>query len=113
MHDTGKIGIPDAILKKPGKLTADEWRIMKNHPTIGHGILNQSKEPIFQLAAEISLNHHEKWDGSGYPNGLKATRIPESARIVAVADVFDALSMKRSYKEASQDISRRRPYYFK
>lgn len=100
MHDTGKIGIPDAILKKPGKLDADEWFIMKTHTSIGHGILKQSKAPLFQLASEIALNHHEKWDGSGYPNGLAAERIPESARIVAVADVFDALSMKRPYKEA-------------
>lgn len=100
MHDTGKIGIPDAVLKKPGKLTADEWQIMKTHTNIGHGILKQSGAPLFQLAGEIALNHHEKWDGTGYPNGLSQDAIPESARIVAVADVFDALSMKRPYKEA-------------
>lgn len=100
MHDTGKIGIPDAVLKKPGKLDAEEWTIMKTHTSIGHGILKQSNAPMFQLAGEIALNHHEKWDGSGYPNGLSAEDIPESARIVAVADVFDALSMKRPYKEA-------------
>lgn len=100
MHDTGKIGIPDAVLKKPGKLNEDEWRIMKTHSHIGYGILKQSKAPLFQLAAEIALNHHEKCDGSGYPNGLLAEDIPLSARIVAIADVFDALSMKRSYKEA-------------
>ena len=100
MHDTGKIGIPDAILKKPGKLDEEEWKVMKTHASLGHGILKQSSAPLFQLAAEIALNHHEKWDGSGYPNGLSAEEIPESARIVAVADVFDALSMKRSYKEA-------------
>ncbi|MBE0434635.1 MAG: response regulator [Methylomicrobium sp.] len=100
MHDTGKIGIPDAVLKKPGKLNEDEWRIMKTHSRIGYGILKQSKAPLFQLAAEIALNHHEKCDGSGYPNGLSAEDIPESARIVAIADVFDALSMKRSYKDA-------------
>ncbi|MGR9115528.1 MAG: response regulator [Gammaproteobacteria bacterium] len=100
MHDTGKIGIPDAILKKPGKFDEEEWKIMKTHTSIGHGILKQSKAPLFQLAAEIALNHHEKWDGSGYPNGLKADEIPESARIVAIADIFDALSMKRSYKDA-------------
>ena len=99
MHDTGKIGIPDSVLKKPGKLDADEWLIMKTHTGIGHGILKQSKAPLFQLAAEVALNHHEKWDGSGYPNGLLADEIPESARIVAVADVYDALSMKRPYKE--------------
>ncbi|MGR8999582.1 MAG: response regulator [Gammaproteobacteria bacterium] len=100
MHDTGKIGIPDAVLKKPGKLNEEEWKIMKTHTSIGHGILKQSSAPLFQLASEIALNHHEKWDGSGYPNGLLAKEIPESARIVAVADVFDALSMKRPYKEA-------------
>ena len=100
MHDTGKIGIPDSVLKKPGKLDTEEWTIMKTHTNIGHGILKQSKAPLFQLAAEVALNHHEKWDGNGYPNGLSADEIPESARIVAVADVFDALSMKRPYKEA-------------
>jgi len=100
MHDTGKIGIPDSVLKKPGKLDAEEWSVMKTHTTIGHGILRQSNAPLFQLAAEVALNHHEKWDGSGYPSGLSADEIPESARIVAVADVFDALSMKRPYKEA-------------
>lgn len=100
MHDTGKIGIPDAVLKKPGKLDGEEWTIMKTHTTIGHGILSQSSAPLFRLAAEVALNHHEKWDGTGYPNGLVAEEIPESARIVAIADVFDALSMKRPYKEA-------------
>lgn len=100
MHDTGKIGIPDSVLKKPGKLDAGEWVVMKTHTTIGHGILKQSKAPLFQLAAEVSLSHHEKWDGSGYPHGLLGEEIPESARIVAVADVFDALSMKRPYKES-------------
>lgn len=99
MHDTGKIGIPDAILKKPGKLDVDEWHIMKSHTSIGHGILKQSNAPIFQLAAEIALNHHEKWDGTGYPHGLSGLAIPESARIVAIADIFDALSMKRPYKD--------------
>ncbi|MGR8932437.1 MAG: response regulator [Gammaproteobacteria bacterium] len=99
MHDTGKIGIPDSVLKKPGKLDAGEWQIMKTHTNIGHGILKQSGAPLFQLAAEVALSHHEKWDGSGYPEGLHAEDIPESARIVAIADVFDALSMKRPYKE--------------
>ncbi|MBU2711487.1 HD domain-containing phosphohydrolase [Zooshikella harenae] len=99
MHDTGKIGIPDAILQKPGKLTSDEWLIMKKHSQIGFNILNQSQAPVFRLAAEIALNHHERWDGSGYPNGLANERIPETARIVAIADVFDALTMRRPYKE--------------
>ncbi|AEG01795.1 HD domain-containing phosphohydrolase [Methylomonas methanica] len=99
MHDTGKLGIPDAILKKPGKLNDAEWAIMKTHTTIGYGILTQSDAPLFQLAGQIALNHHEKWDGSGYPHGLSGNAIPESARIVALADVFDALSMKRPYKD--------------
>lgn len=99
MHDTGKIGIPDSILQKPDKLTAEEWKVMKLHSRIGYDILNKSKSPVFQLAAEIALNHHERWDGTGYPNGLAGEAIPESARIVAIADVFDALSMRRPYKE--------------
>ncbi|WP_085440464.1 HD domain-containing phosphohydrolase [Magnetofaba australis] len=99
MHDTGKIGIPDAILRKPAKLDADEWRVMRTHSEIGHGILKNSKAPVFQMAAQIALYHHEKWDGSGYPNGLAGEDIPEAARIVALADVFDALSMKRPYKD--------------
>jgi len=100
MHDTGKIGIPDAVLKKPAKLDPEEWEIMKSHSEIGYGVLSKSKAPLFQLAAEIALYHHEKWDGSGYPEGLKGKDIPQAAQIVAVADVFDALSMKRPYKEA-------------
>jgi len=100
MHDTGKIGIPDAILRKPGKLDAEEWGIMKTHSRIGYEILSSSDAPIFQLAAEVALRHHEKWDGSGYPQGLAGEDIPESARIVAIADVFDALTMKRPYKDA-------------
>jgi len=100
MHDTGKIGIPSDILRKPGKLDAHEWEVMKRHAQIGHDILARSDAPIFRLAAEIALCHHEKWDGSGYPNGLVGDVIPECARIVAVADVFDALTMKRPYKDA-------------
>jgi len=99
MHDTGKIGIPDSILKAPRKLDAEEWTIMKSHTRIGHRILNKSKTPLFQMAATIALSHHERWDGSGYPEGLAAEQIPESARIVAIADVFDALTMRRPYKE--------------
>lgn len=99
MHDTGKIGIPASILKKPGALSPDEWVVMRTHCEIGHAILSNSTAPVFRLAAEIALRHHEKWDGSGYPGGLGGDAIPESARIVAVADVFDALTMKRSYKE--------------
>lgn len=100
MHDTGKIGIPDAVLRKPGKLDAEEWVIMRTHSRIGYEILSSSDAPVFQMAAEIALYHHEKWDGSGYPEGLAGAAIPESARIVALADVFDALTMKRPYKEA-------------
>jgi putative two-component system response regulator len=99
MHDTGKLGIPNAIMRKPGKLDAEEWEIMKTHSRIGHEILSKSEAPIFQMAAEIALYHHEKWDGSGYPAGLSGTAIPESARIIALADVFDALTMKRPYKD--------------
>jgi len=100
MHDTGKIGIPDAILRKPGKLDPDEWTVMKTHCVIGFAILSSSEAPVFRLAAEIARYHHERWDGSGYLERLAGEAIPESARIVAVADVFDALSMKRPYKEA-------------
>jgi putative two-component system response regulator len=100
MHDTGKIGIADTILVKPGKLDDGEWAIMRRHCQIGYDILSKSNAPIFKLAAEIALNHHEKWDGSGYPNGLAGTFIPESARIIAITDVFDALTMQRPYKEA-------------
>lgn len=99
MHDTGKIGVPDSVLRKPGKLDADEWRLMQAHTTIGYDILSKSEAPLFQLAAEIALHHHEKWDGTGYPNGLAGHDIPEPARIVAIADVYDALSMQRPYKE--------------
>jgi putative two-component system response regulator len=100
MHDTGKIGIPDAILRKPGKLDPDEWALMQTHCAIGFAILSGSDAPVFRLAAEIAHHHHERWDGNGYPEGLAGTAIPESARIVAVADVFDALTMKRPYKDA-------------
>lgn len=99
MHDTGKIGIPSTILRKPGKLDASEWEVMRTHPRLGYEILSQSDAPVFRLAAEVALHHHEKWDGSGYPDGQAGEAIPESARIVAVADVFDALSMRRPYKE--------------
>jgi putative two-component system response regulator len=100
MHDTGKLGIPHSILRKPGPLNDEEWEVMKTHPQIGYDILSKSDAPVFQLAAEVALRHHEKWDGSGYPGGLRGCDIPESARIVALADVFDALCMRRPYKEA-------------
>jgi putative two-component system response regulator len=98
-HDTGKIGIPHSILKAPRKLNEEEWEIMKTHAQIGYDILNKTDNPVFKMAAAIARFHHEKWDGSGYPLGLAGENIPEAARIVAIADVFDALSTKRPYKE--------------
>jgi putative two-component system response regulator len=98
MHDMGKIGIPDGILKKPGPLSDEEWVTMRTHTTIGRDILGKGAGPVFQLATTIAHSHHERWDGSGYPCGLRGDAIPEAARIVAVADVFDALTMKRPYK---------------
>ncbi|MEC4724012.1 DUF3369 domain-containing protein [Shewanella sp. D64] len=100
MHDIGKIATPDAILLKPGKLDAEEWEIMRQHPQIGHQILAKSERPILKAASIIALQHHEKFDGSGYPSGLKGEDIHVFARIVAIADVFDALSHARCYKPA-------------
>jgi putative two-component system response regulator len=99
MHDIGKIGIPDHILLKPGKLDADEWEVMKTHTTIGAQILSGSDSDLMCMAREIALTHHEKWDGSGYPYGLSGESIPLVGRIVAVADVFDALTSERPYKK--------------
>lgn len=100
MHDVGKVGIPDYILLKPGKLDAAEFEIMKQHARIGREILADSPSKLMQVAAEIAYCHHEKFDGSGYPNGLKGDGIPLFSRIVAVADVFDALTSSRPYKRA-------------
>ncbi len=99
MHDIGKIGIPDRILLKPGKLDADEWDIMRQHTIMGGKILEGSKEEFVILGRVVALTHHEKWDGSGYPEGLAGKQIPQVGRIVALADVFDALTSKRPYKE--------------
>ncbi len=100
MHDVGKIGIPDAILLKPGKLTPEEFAIMRGHARLGFELLNGSESKVLQTAASIALAHHEKFDGSGYPAGLVGTAIPLYGRIVAVADVFDALVSERPYKRA-------------
>jgi putative two-component system response regulator len=100
MHDVGKIGIPDSILRKPGGLTRDEFEIMKTHTTIGGKILDDPDVPLLRLAKEIALTHHEKWNGSGYPEGLSGEAIPESGRITAVADVYDALVYDRVYRPA-------------
>ncbi len=98
MHDVGKIGIPDHILLKPGKLNLDDWEIMKQHTIIGGKILEGSEAGFIELAEVIALTHHEKWDGSGYPEELKGSEIPLAGRIVALADVFDALTSKRPYR---------------
>lgn len=103
MHDVGKIAIPDAILNKPSKLTSQEFEIMKQHTIIGYEIFKDSKREVLQMAALISLTHHEKWDGSGYPRGLKGKEIPIFGRIVAIADVYDALGCNRVYKKAWEE----------
>lgn len=100
MHDVGKIGIPDAVLLKPDKLTADEWSIMRQHVEIGVKIIGDDPAELFKLARSVANYHHEKWDGTGYPHGLKGTQIPIEARITAIADVFDALTNRRPYKTA-------------
>lgn len=99
MHDVGKIGIPDSILLKPGKLDADEWAKMKQHTVIGARLLDGHSSDMMLMAKSIALSHHEKWDGSGYPYGLKGIDIPLVGRIAAVADVFDALTSSRPYKD--------------
>jgi len=100
MHDIGKIGIPDAVLQKPGRLTDEEYEVMKRHTTIGAAILAGSQSPVLQLAREIALNHHERWDGKGYPSGLAGEAIPMSARIISIVDVYDALTHDRIYRRA-------------
>ncbi len=103
MHDIGKVGIPDAILNKPGKLSKEEFERMKTHAQLGYNMLSHSRRPILQVAATIALEHHEKWDGSGYPKGLAGHHIHLYGRITAIADVFDALGSQRCYKEAWPD----------
>jgi len=118
MHDIGKIGIPDNILMKPGKLTNKEFELMKTHTNIGANILANSKAEILQLAEKISISHHEKWNGTGYPLGLSGSEIPIEGRIVGITDVFDALTTKRPYKRpysvevASDIIKKERNQHF-
>jgi len=100
MHDIGKIGIPDSILLKPGKLNAGEWKTMKTHVTIGAEILSGHHSDLMEMSRLVALTHHEKWDGTGYPKGLKGKDIPLVGRIVGLADVFDALTSERPYKKA-------------
>jgi putative two-component system response regulator len=103
MHDIGKIGVPDAILQKKGPLTTDEFEVIKSHTTIGGQILGDSEFPMLQLAHDIALFHHEKWEGKGYPENRSAKEIPEAARIVALVDVYDALSQDRVYRKAEPE----------
>jgi len=100
MHDIGKVAIPDAVLHKPGKLNESEWKVMRSHAELGYKMLSVSRRPLLQMAATIAHEHHEKWDGSGYPRGLKGTEISFAGRVTAIADVFDALNHKRCYKDA-------------
>ena len=100
LHDVGKVGVPDSILQKPGALTHEEFEIMKTHTTIGATVFAGSRSTLIQLAAEVAISHHERWDGSGYPYGLAGDQIPLSGRLVAVADVYDALVTVHRYKHA-------------
>ena len=99
LHDIGYVGVPDAVLAKSGQLTAYEWELVKRHPAIGAEMLSGSPSPLLQAGELIALSHHERWDGSGYPRALGGEKIPLGGRICAVADVFDALTTKRPYKD--------------
>jgi len=118
LHDVGKVAVPDAILTKPGKLTDEEWVVMRRHTTAGADMLAGSRAPIMRMAEEIALTHHERWDGSGYPQGLAGEAIPLAGRICAVCDVFDALLSARPYKEpwpyeeALDELRRERGHHF-
>lgn len=98
LHDVGKLVVPDAVLDKPGRLSAEEYALVRRHTEYGHDILTASGEPGLALAAEVALMHHERWDGSGYPHGLRGEAIPPAARLVALCDVYAALREERTYK---------------
>jgi len=124
LHDIGKIGIPDYILRKPGRLTAEEYEVMKAHPRLGRDALQRAEDalgvevPFLRLAKELAYSHHERWNGSGYPEGRKGDAIPVSARLMAIADVYDALTSRRAYKDgmphaqAAEFIAQRRAIDF-
>jgi putative two-component system response regulator len=118
LHDVGKIGVPDAILLQPGGLSDDDREIMRRHTTVGAKIVSGSNSPVMQMAEQIALTHHERWDGRGYPNGLAGEEIPLPGRICAVCDVFDALLSERPYKDpwpyqdALAELRRERGHHF-